>query len=285
MAKIILAVSGGVDSVVMLDIFARKFPQEELIVAHFDHGIRENSKEDAEFVRRRASEYGIEAVIENAELEGKASEEKARKARYKFLRRVAFEAGGEICTAHHLDDLVGSVAINLIRGTGWRGLAVLDATDIRRPFLKDYSELGFEKPPTKGDLLKYAGEHNLQFREDQTNSYDEYLRNRLYHQVNNFEDKMEIFALWQRQVKLRGEIDLLLTEILPKGVWQREWFEKMDDITAIEILRAGLLKENLSATRPQLQDFLKAVREYAPGKYFNLPGDKLVRINRKDFDI
>lgn len=269
----------------MLDIFARKFPHEDLVVAHFDHGIRENSKEDAEFVQRRASEYGIEVVIENAELGGKASEEKAREARYKFLRQVAFEASGEICTAHHLDDLVGSVAINLIRGTGWRGLAVLDAADIRRPFLNNYSELGFEKPPTKGDLLKYAGEHNLQFREDQTNSYDEYLRNRLYHQVNNFEQKMEIFALWQKQVKLRDEIDTLIAEIVARGTWQRNWFREMDDAAAIEILRAKLLEKNISATRPQLRDFLKAIREYAPGKYFNLPGDKLVRINNKDFNI
>ncbi len=270
---------------VMLDIFAQKFPRSELIVAHFDHGIRRNSSEDADFVKHRASDYNIEVTIEKGGLGANASEEKARKARYDFLNKIANEVGGEIYTAHHLDDLVGSVAINLIRGTGWRGLAVLNTAGIRRPFLADYAELGFKKPPTKSDLLRYASEHNLRFREDQTNSYDEYLRNRLYHQMNNFIQKMEIFMLWQKQIELRGEIDTLVTEIAAKEIWQRDCFRGMDDAVAIEILRASLLKKNIPATRPQLRDFLKAIREYTPGKYFNLPGDRLVRIDNKDFNI
>ena len=54
---------------------------------------------------------------------------------------------------------------------------------------------------------------------------------------------------------------------------------------ALEMLRAGLLKKGIKATRPQLRDFLKAIREYTSGKYFNLPNDKLVRINRDGFSI
>lgn len=269
----------------MLDILAQKFPRSELVIAHFDHGVRKNSGEDADFVERQASNYGIEIAMEKGALGEKASEEEARSARYGFLKKVANEEGGEIYTAHHLDDLVGSVAINLVRGTGWRGLAVLNTVGIHRPFLEDYAGLGFEKPPTKKDLLRYASEHNLRFREDQTNSSDEYLRNRLYHQVNNFTQKMEIFALWQKQVKLRYEIEASIAGIVTRETWQRDWFKKMDDVEAIEILRASLLKKNISATRPQLRDFLKAIREYAPGKYFNLPGDKLVRINGKNFSI
>lgn len=270
---------------VVLDILAQRLPKAEIIVAHFDHGIRANSSEDAEFVQRRAKEYGIEVVVGRGELGESASEEKARKARYEFLRQVATKAGGEIYTAHHLDDLVGSVAINLIRGTGWRGLAVLNTAGIRRPFLDDYSKLGFERPPDKKDLLRYAGEHNVRFREDQTNSCDEYLRNRLYHQMNNFNHKMEMFALWRHQLELRKEIDQLIGGMLPKGTWRRDWFRNMDEVVAMEILRAGLMEKNIAATRPQLWEFLKAIREYAPGKYFNLPGDELVRINKKDFNI
>ena len=270
---------------VMLDILAQNFPESELLIAHFDHGIRKNSNEDAEFVERRASDYGIETVLGKGTLGDDASEEEARTARYDFLRKVASEVGGEIYTAHHLDDLVGSVAINLIRGTGWRGLAVLNTAGIKRPFLEDYTELGFENPPTKKDLLEYAGKHSLRFREDQTNASDEYLRNRLYHQVNNFSQKMAVFVLWQKQVRLRSEIDTLIAEIVARETWQRDWFKKMDDAAAIEVLRAELLKKNISATRPQLRDFLKAIREYAPGKYFNLPGGIMVRLNKNDFSI
>lgn len=283
--KHILAISGGVDSMVMLDLLAQKNPKSELIIAHFDHGARKNSKEDADFVRRRGSDYGIEVVVGRAELGENASEERARTTRYKFLRQVAAKMNGEIYTAHHLDDLVGSVAINLVRGTGWRGVAVMNAADISRPFLESYTELGFEKPPTKCDLLRYAGEHNLRFREDQTNSCDEYLRNRLYHQVNNFSQKLEIFALWREQVRLGGEIDALIAEFLPAKTWQRDWFRELDDAAAMEFLRAGLARKNIPVTRPQLQDFLKAIREYAPGKFFNLPGSRLVKINNHDFSI
>lgn len=254
-------------------------------MAHFDHGIRENSKEDADFVMRKAAEYGLGVRVGSARLGAGASEEKARVARYGFLQQVATEVDGEIYTAHHLDDLVGSVAINLLRGTGWRGVAVLSTAMAHRPFLESYIELGFERPPTKNDLLRYAGEHSLCFREDQTNSCDEYLRNRLYHQMNNFSYKTGIFELWQRQVELRNEIDALIARMLPQETWQREWFKDMDDKVAIEILRAELLKKDISATRPQLYSFLKAIREYAPGKYFNLPEDKLVKINSQNFSI
>ena len=270
---------------VMLDLFAQKVPRFELMIAHFDHGVRKNSKEDADFVRRRAEEYGIGIVVGRGELGENASEEKARTARYNFLKRVAAEKDGEIYTAHHLDDLVGSVAINLIRGTGWRGLAAMNAAGIRRPLLNNYLGLGFKKPPTKKDLLRYAGEHNLRFREDQSNSSDEYLRNRLYHQVNNFDEKMEVFELWLKQIKLRNEIETLIAEILPREEWQRDWFKEMPGEVALEMLRAGLLKKGIKATRPQLRDFLKAIREYTSGKYFNLPNDKLVRINRDGFSI
>lgn len=161
----------------------------------------------------------------------------------------------------------------------------MGATDIHRPFLEDYAKLGLKNPPTKKDLLRYAGDHELCFREDQTNSWDEYLRNRLYHQVNNFDKKMAIFNLWQKQKNLRERIESLLLEVIPTGTWPRGLLREMDDEVAIEVLRMGLMRQKITATRPQLRNFLKAIREYAPGKYFNLPNDRLVRINKNNFTI
>lgn len=91
----ILAISGGVDSMTMLDIFVQRFPHEELVVAHFDHGVRKNSSKDAEFVRRRAEKYGIDVAIGYGGLGADISEEKARMARYDFLRKVAAEKEGK----------------------------------------------------------------------------------------------------------------------------------------------------------------------------------------------
>lgn len=286
MAKIILAVSGGVDSMVMLDMICRskQYSSHDIIVAHFDHGMRENSAEDAEFVRRKAEEYGVKFYLGHGELGEETSEARARTVRYNFLHSI--DPFATVFTAHHLDDLVETVVINLSRGTGWRGLAVLDMPSIRRPFLE--TEMFYE-PLDKAAILEYAAKRQLSFREDQSNSSDEYLRNRIRHQMNNFpmdfEQKMQIYDLWQNQKQLKSEIDQLVVSLLPgkNQPWQRAWFENLDTSLALELLRAGTLQAGVSATRPQLEDFRQAILNYAPGKHFNLPGDRLVKLNKRDF--
>ena len=113
----ILAVSGGIDSMVMLDIFK----DEDVVVAHFDHGTRPSSLNDATFVRNQAAKYQKVFQAARGELGEGASEDAARKARYQFLHDIARQyQPAEIYTAHHLDDLIESIIINIMRGTGWR---------------------------------------------------------------------------------------------------------------------------------------------------------------------
>lgn len=287
MAKIVLAVSGGVDSMVMLDMIchSQQYSSGDILVAHFDHGTRPSSCLDAEFVERKAREYGVEFRLGKGELGEGIDEATARVARYDFLYSIDLFA--TIFTAHHLDDLVETVTINLVRGTGWRGLAVLDASGIRRPFLE--TEMLYE-PMDKAAILEYAAKRRLEFREDPTNSSDEYLRNRLRHQMNNsplnFEQKLELYRKWQDQKQLRAELDQLVVSLLPEDKrWKRSWFKDMEANVALELLRAGTLRAGIAATRPQLEDFRQAILNYAPGKYFNLPGDRLVRLNKNDFTL
>ena len=280
----VLAVSGGIDSMVMLDLMRKNCPADELVVATFDHGTRDSAKIDADFVSKVASGLGLKVVCGEARLGAGVSEESAREKRYEFLRKIAFEEKGEIYTAHHLDDLVESVAINLTRGTGFRGLAVLNTPGIKRPFLDGT----FGKVFDKRAVLKYADENDVVFRQDPTNTSDDYLRNRLRPNILELssDTKKQIFELWQKQVAITHDIDDTIEDLIPGDLkFEREWFKNIDDNVAIEILRGGLIRANASATRPQIQSFLKAVREYAPSKQFNLPGDKLVRINRKDFKL
>ena len=84
--KYIVAVSGGVDSVVLLDLLSKT--DSELVVAHFNHGIRNNSGEDADFVKQLAKKYKLDYEEEKANLGPNASEEIARKARYDFLNKI-----------------------------------------------------------------------------------------------------------------------------------------------------------------------------------------------------
>lgn len=286
--KKVLAVSGGVDSMVMLDVFCRQFGAEEIIVAHFDHGMRSNSAEDKEFVRRMAEEYGVEFRAGAGELGEGASEAEAREKRYDFFFEVAREAQGEVYTAHHLDDLIETTAINFLRGTGWRGLAAFSRTGTRRPFLE--TELFYE-PMDRAAIIEYAAKRKLRYREDQTNSWDEYLRNRVREKLNNvlsFEEKIQIYELWKKQTQLRGEIDETINRLLPEdGAYERKWFRELDDEAgrkvAGEILRAATLGAGIAATRPQIEEFRRAILEYKPGKSFNLPGDRLVKLEKEEF--
>jgi tRNA(Ile)-lysidine synthase len=166
--RYVLAVSGGVDSVVLLDVLTHQ-KNLELIVAHFDHGIREDSKEDRIFVERLAKKYGLPFESAEGKLGKHASEQTARDSRYKFLRSVlAKHKALAIITAHHQDDVLETMLINLIRGTKRKGLSSLkNQPDIQRPLLN----------VSKKELIQYAQDHNIMWHEDSTNSDTNYLRN------------------------------------------------------------------------------------------------------------
>lgn len=102
-------------------------------------------------------------------LGAEASEDRARKERYDFLFSVAKKYQATVATAHHQDDLVETIAINFHRGTGWRGLMVLNRSGITRPLLTR----------SKADIYDYALQHHLEWVEDSTNRDARYLRNRV----------------------------------------------------------------------------------------------------------
>ncbi len=278
----VLAISGGVDSMVLLDIFNYSH-RGEFVVAHFDHGMRPSSKTDAEFVRKKAKEYGAKFYLGEGHLSASVSEAEARAARYNFLHEVAKKEGGVIVTAHHLNDLVETVAINILRGTGWRGLAPFSDQKVIRPFIHG------GQPMAKYDIYMAAFLANLTYRQDPTNCEDKYLRNRLRRPIFDMfftDDYLKMLELHLGQLELRGRIEELAASLLPEdGIYQRSWFANLDDEVAAEILRAGLARKKISLTRPQMQQFLQAIREYAPGKKFNLPGDNLVTIRKNVFVI
>jgi len=163
----IVAVSGGVDSMVLLDLLAKS----QLVVAHFNHGIREGSMADEEFVVSAAANYGLTIEIGRGHLGAKASEAEAREARYRFLNKVRQKYGVEfIITAHHQDDLIETAYINILRGTSRKGLSAIASNPaVKRPLL------GYSKQ----EIINYAKAHKLKWREDPSNADTSYLRNYL----------------------------------------------------------------------------------------------------------
>ena len=248
MKKIVVAVSGGVDSVVLLDFLVhffrnkngQKWLEENLIVAHFEHGIRgKESQEDCEFVRRLAIKYGVKFEFKNGNLGENSSEEKARNARYIFLRKIAKRENAIIFTAHHKNDLAETFALNLARGGGWRAVACFNSPDIERPFLR-FSKL---------EILKMAKQQGLIWREDSTNFSQKYTRNRIRKTLNFSEKDLDsIFKIWQRQLKLRREIEKITQEILFEigdgQKFEREFFRMNSDEVCYEILREIIIRQS-----------------------------------------
>lgn len=271
--KLILAVSGGVDSMALLTMYAHA----DIIVAHIDHGTRKSSAEDADFVRRKCQELGVKFYETKLELGEGVSEELARKKRYEFLKTIQEKEGGTLCTAHHLDDVLESIAINLIRGTGWRGLTPFYGDELVRPFII--------AKMWKRDVLKFAGEQKICFRQDPTNYEAGYLRNRVREKMTELDEteREDIINLFEKQNELRGKIEKLVTElakqtVVGKNFHKKELFLVTDEKVALEVLREICLMHGYSLTRKQLGDFLLAIRTYTPHKKFNLPKNHFVTI-------
>jgi len=271
--KYVIAVSGGVDSVVLLHMLTR-LPGVELVVAHFDHGIRDDSSSDALFVANLARKYDLPFESKREELGKGASEDQARTRRYEFLRNVAQKHKAKIVTAHHADDAVETVAINLTRGTGWRGLAVLDS-EIIRPLL-DMS---------KHDILDYAKKHQLDWREDSTNASDDYLRNRIRQKTHIIEDdkKRQILALRNHQLGLKKQINEEVIRLVGEGPdYNRHFFIQADPKTALECLRY-ITQARL--TRPQLGRVLIAIKTAKPGATYEAGDAVEFRFTSRNFTV
>ena len=309
--KKILAVSGGVDSMVMLDLFVKNHPNE-VIVAHFNHGTRETADLDEEFVKKCCQKYGVLCISKKEYLGEEVSEGVARERRYNFLYHVANKYHGRVQTAHHEDDLIESIVINFIRGTGWRGLTPLNNERVDRPLVR----WGF----SKRDVLEYAAKHKISFRQDPTNNYNNYLRNRVRRAILASVEKNareQLLDLYKKQLVLGREIDLLSSELAEeltlkhpfdelfigenapedtglarkKNIkneimrFDRKCFLECDDKSALEILKKMMEKNKILMTRPQLQNFLLAIRTYENKKKFNLPKDRMATIHKEFISV
>lgn len=261
--KYIVAVSGGVDSVVLLHKMVQE-AKHELIVAHFDHGIRPDSAADAQFVEALARRYHLPFITKREELGPHASEAYARTRRYLFLRAQAKQHQATIITAHHANDAVETIAINLLRGSGWRGLAVLDSPDITRPLIFT----------TKREIYNYALKHKLEWVEDSTNAQDIYLRNRVRRHVGKLEGEstQQLLRLQSQQVRLKSKINAELKPFVqPDNRYKRYLFTMQDTAVGSELLRAAVLAAvGNSPTRPQLERALIAIKTAQVGTTFEL---------------
>ncbi|GAB2958510.1 tRNA lysidine(34) synthetase TilS [Hymenobacter coalescens] len=179
--QVLVAVSGGLDSVVLLDVLHRL--GVGVAVAHCHFGLRgEEADADEEFVRKLAKKYGLPYFAEFfdtkgfAQQEGLSTQMAARVLRYQWFEQVRRTQGLDyVATAHHQRDAAETMLLNLTHGTGLAGLHGIPVRQGRvvRPLLS----------AAKDDLYDYLVEHRLVWREDASNDSTLYQRNRLRHDV------------------------------------------------------------------------------------------------------
>lgn len=239
----VVAVSGGVDSVVLLHLLKEMSRRENsthrFVVAHFDHGIRGDSEVDRRHVQKLAEHYKLPFAFERVELGAGASEATARSARYKFLHKLRRACGAQaVITAHHQDDVIETALLNLLRGTGGRGLHSLESRQfLLRPLL------GIPKK----DLLRYARANGLVWREDSTNANMAILRNYLRHRVvadMGITHRSMLLKRSRRAAELTKEIDSIVANYLhvqpAADALNRASFIQLPHVVAREVMASWL---------------------------------------------
>ncbi len=250
---------------VLFDMLKQQ-PGLKLIVAHFDHGIRHDSFIDRELVQTVVKQHQIPFVYHEGKLGPEASEDAARKARYDFLHTVRRASGARaIITAHHHNDALETAVINLLRGTGRKGLSSLHTNQlVHRPLLHI----------PKQALRAYAADQGLVWREDSTNQDMRYLRNHVRHQIlPQFSDqqRQQLAELVERAHQTNVELDTQLLNYLHQQPaldrLDRHAFIQLPHTVAREVLASWLRSNNIrDFDQRTLERLVVAAKTLAPAK-------------------
>jgi tRNA(Ile)-lysidine synthase len=224
---VLLAISGGLDSMVLLESAARS--KCDVVVATFDHGTGEFARRATGLVAARCSALGLECVTGISRSKG-TREHEWREARLRFLRETAQAGRRTIVTAHNRDDQVETVFMRILRNAGPRGMSGLFADSaILRPLL------GF----TRAELREYLQARRIDYVEDPSNTDRTHMRNRIRHD------------LLPAMRKVRPSIDADLLEIARKSA---DWREKMDALVE-NLSQESPKKGELRVERDRLRSF------------------------------
>ena len=236
-SKIVLALSGGVDSIVLLSLITELRPDIDVIACHFNHQLREEADADEDFCRQQAIKAGATFVsetcdVKNACVKNKWSiEEGARILRHQFLQEIKdrYQAN-RIALGHHKNDRAETVLFNFIRGSSIHGMSAMREVsgDIIRPLLG----------AKKQEIKDYAVSKRLDWVEDKTNHDSDYDRN------------------W-----LRNDIIPVLEERRPQLVEtvsrNAEYFEQVSDYMKTEAKRILSSQTKINKHHPEKSTFLE----------------------------
>ena len=306
--RVVVAVSGGPDSVALLHILVQLNATWKLTihVAHLDHGLREDSVDDADFVRALSTQWHLPVTMARRDVKaqcqhaGWSLEDGARRIRYQFLLEVARQqSASRIVLAHTADDQAETVLMRILRGTGLLGLSgipirrrLADAAGegagvwVVRPLLFVWRE----------QLVDYLRQHGLTSREDPTNRDPHFVRNRLRHALLPLLEREYNPSVKRALVQLAEQSawDTGYLEAAAARIWKRLGKVVSGSEVAIAVptflrqpqaLQRQLLRHTIARMRGSLEPFefrhwLEAQRlftERPVGTLLDLPGGMQLR--------
>jgi tRNA(Ile)-lysidine synthase len=275
--RILIALSGGVDSVVLAHLMLKA--NYDIALAHCNFHLREEeSNRDEAFVRSWAEKNGVRLFVKEFDTFAYMKENKlslemaARDLRYQWFDSLLKEYGfSYLATAHHLDDSIETFFINLLRGTGIAGLHGIQAKNdkIIRPLLFASRE----------EILSYAKKNSISFVEDSTNSETKFTRNKIRHNLfpvlrelnPNFEFalKKDIEHLRDTEFVFRREIEKVKQEIIEK---EKDVFkikiERLQELTPLNIYLYEILSE-YGFNETHINDILLCLSENSGKQFFS----------------
>jgi tRNA(Ile)-lysidine synthase len=282
--KVLLAVSGGMDSVVMCDLFSKaKF---DFVIAHCNFGLRaEESNEDEMFVKKLSIKYKVPFVIttfqtiEFADNEKISTQMAARMLRYTWFEKVRKENNCDyIATAHHQNDVLETIFLNLTKGTGIAGLHGIKAKKgyLIRPML--FAE--------KDSIFEYVVENQIIWREDSSNESNKYQRNLIRNEVVPLLKKINpnLENTIQQTVERISAVEEIFEqemEMLRKQITWSDTQATFVNYKAIQTLSQPMIKlsemlKPFHFTYQQCQDIFEAF-DKEPGRTFLSPTHTLVK--------
>ena len=275
--RILIALSGGVDSVVLATLMHKA--NYNIALAHCNFHLRdEESNRDEAFVRSWAKENNVELFVKEFDTYGYMKENKislemaARDLRYEWFNSLMETKKFDfLCTAHHLDDSIETFFINLLRGTGIAGLHGIQAKNdkITRPLLF----------ATREEILNYAKENNITYVEDSTNAETKFTRNKIRHnlfpilrEINpNFENalKKDIEYLNDTEFIFRREIEKAKSEIIEReNDLIKINISKLLSLNPMKIYLYEILSD-FSFNETNISDIIQSLEETSGKQFFS----------------
>ena len=290
--KIALGLSGGVDSIVLFHLLVTKYKEsyKELVAFHINHGLREESYEEAEFVENFVKNYNVkfykkELNMNDLVRDSHISEEMlARKLRYEaFEEMSSLERGVKLITAHHKNDQVENILMRLLSGRSMDyNLMIEEETTIGR--LEVYRPL---LNILKADLEQYADKNDLKYYVDSTNFDTDYTRNNIRHNIVPLLNDVNV-ASFDNLINFSSYYQNINTELKNKVLEAKNDYVISLEEDKVELDKKKLLKNTKEEIYFLLRDILAnnfGIFDVKQRAFFTIIEDLKNRNNNKSYDL